>query len=115
MSLTKYIAEKGFNPNDFAAEIASLDDQGSESRQYCSYLGESVDPSRHYSYKGVFDIKVEPDGRKLFKFSFNKQNGSGPMSYWWTVESLVSGKWVELYGSGHYYGCRNYPEGTTWR
>ena len=109
MNLTKTIENLGFNPSDFTAEVTSLSNCDSVRRTYCSYLGESIDPHPEYSYKGVFDIMVTTTGEKHFMFSFNKQNGDGPMSYWWTVEKLHDGKWAELYGSGKYYGCCNYP------
>ena len=110
MSLTKLIEKMGFNPLDFAAEIASLEDRESESSQYCSYLNESIDPSPQYSYKGVFDVIIDKDGKKLFKFSYNKQHGTGPMSYWWEVAHLVEGVWIVSSRARYSYGCSHYPE-----
>lgn len=95
MSLTKFITDLGLNPADFADEIKALGD-GDSWRD-------------RYSYKGVFDIKIKPSGEKLFMFSFNEQNGSGPMSYWWTIEKLCDGKWVKVDGATKSYGCRHYP------
>ncbi len=95
MSLTELITDLGLNPADFAEEIKALGDKDSW-RDRCSY-------------KVVFDIKVKPSGEKLFKFFFNEQNGSGPMSYWWTVEKLSYGEWIRLDGARKSYGCRHYP------
>lgn len=108
MSLTKQILELGFDPADFTEEIADLRDLSSEGRTYCSYLNESMDPDSRYSHKGVFDIKVE-DGKRLLMFSYNKQHGSGPMSYWWEVAFLCDGAWHIVKRTFYSYGCRHYP------
>lgn len=111
-TLTEFIVELGLNSDAFAEEIKALGDQIVVGRrEYCSYLGETMDPCREYSYKGVHDITVTKDGKKLFRFNLNKQNGIGPMSYWWTDEEYRDGKWVLVGGSRRepYYGCRDYP------
>lgn len=112
MTLTKRLVEMGFNPADFQEEIEALGDREEEYGFDKPYYSISPDDRRlQYSFKGVFDVIVEPDGRKLFMFSFNKQNGySWPMSYWWTVETLVNGKWKVVKDSGHRnIGCTHYP------
>ncbi|MBP9782208.1 MAG: hypothetical protein KBC50_00530 [Candidatus Pacebacteria bacterium] len=110
MTLTNKLVEMGFNPVDFREEIEALGDKEMEYGFDRPYLTiHQDDPRLQYSFKGVYDIKVEPDGRKLFMFSFNKKMGWGPMSYWWTVETLVNGKWRTVEGSGRYTGCTNYP------
>ena len=68
MNIETILAERGLNPDDFVAEIKNLE-------------GNSKKPLHSYSYMGIIDIMIDEDGRKLFRFSYNQQNGCGPMSY----------------------------------
>lgn len=112
MSLTDFIEKLELDPTDFTAEIEALKDQDSIGRYYDSYFGETVDPSPDYSYRGVFDIMVDAQGRKIFRFNFNKVDGCGPMSYWWADMVYEEGSWILVKGAlkRPSYGCRDYPE-----
>jgi hypothetical protein len=112
MSLTEFIKNLGFDPANFADEIKALDDRESIGRYYDTYFGETMDPSRDFSYRGVIDIMIDSQGRKIFRFNFNKVDGCGPMSYWWADMFYEKGVWVLISGNRTRpsYGCRDYPE-----
>lgn len=87
-TLKDLVASLGFSCDDFSKEIEITGNLRSwRDDVLARYLGEFVG-----SYAGISDIEIS-GGVKYFLFTCNRQNGSGPMSYWWEVRTLVEGAW----------------------